>query len=191
MIHANSLGGLLFTHVSAILRLMADPDDTAPTPLPTQEQLDADAASAYRVLQIALDKYIKVASRADWSRGWDAGWKSGREHLIDDLKKGLANNAPPTPINPPPQPAAPARMLPPREARTSKDVVLDFIKDNPGKRGVEIANALGSQSPPMLERTVRTNLARLREDEKIKNVDGRWYAANATPPDNPQPTFME
>jgi len=62
--------------------------------------------------------------------------------------------------------------------RTANDLVLAHVRDYPGQRGVDIAAAFARQIP---ERTVRTALHRLKNGEKIKIVDGRWYVCETAP----------
>jgi hypothetical protein len=58
--------------------------------------------------------------------------------------------------------------------RTAADIVYTFIKDNPGKTGVEIVRGLEDSGLEIHERTVRTALFRLKRD-KIAAVENRWY----------------
>jgi hypothetical protein len=71
---------------------------------------------------------------------------------------------------------------PPPLTPTANDLVHQFIYENPGKRGIEIANSFKQAVFRLPERTVRTALHRLKTatPPKIKIVDGRWYPTEAT-----------
>jgi len=56
-------------------------------------------------------------------------------------------------------------------------LVRDMISRRPGLTGVEIVAELDETGTPVNERTVRTNLRRLKLDGEIEQRDGRWYPA--------------
>lgn len=57
-------------------------------------------------------------------------------------------------------------------------LVHDAIKEKPGMNGVEIVRHLTERGTPVVERTVRTCLRRLRLAHHVKRRDGRWYPIN-------------
>jgi hypothetical protein len=57
----------------------------------------------------------------------------------------------------------------------SINLVREIIADLPGLTGVEVVRGLEARGTPVLERTVRTCLRRLREDKIIWQRRGRWY----------------
>jgi hypothetical protein len=131
-----------------------------------------------------IDAALEYGSVTGWLQGFDRGWDAAFEYLktpMSDVKAAaIKSHQPDKPVQPP----LPLMFLGPDADKdiTAADVVYDYIRANPGKRGVEIATAMEERVPPIPERTVRTALHRLRHQaEKIKNVDGKWYAADHDP----------
>ncbi len=62
--------------------------------------------------------------------------------------------------------------------RTAAEIVYAYIKERPGKTGVEIVRGLEEIGMGIHERTVRTALFRLKQD-KIAAVQNRWYTIEA------------
>jgi len=58
-----------------------------------------------------------------------------------------------------------------KKRSANADNVFNFIRDHPGKSGVEIANGL----PDIHERTIRTILRRLRLSKAIVQKNGGWF----------------
>jgi hypothetical protein len=46
---------------------------------------------------------------------------------------------------------------------------------------VEIVQTAASLGRPLLERTVRTALYRMKRSGQVRNLGGRWFAADAAP----------
>ncbi len=155
---------------------------------PSNEELDAEIAEAYAELLEALSKYTAKVRRRGWSGGWDVGYPSGRKSVLDALDNRLTETpAPRAPV--PPVDANITRLsnLVGIAGITAADSVLNFITKFPGKRGVEIAQALSNALP---ERTVRTALHRLK-NKKIKVVNGGWYTIEAAPADSSSTSSTE
>lgn len=164
-------------------------------PFPSDEELEADIASAYAELSKAITEYASKVRRRGWSQGWDQGWdegwEAGRKSVIEHFQKGLSEK--PTPAPPPPPPPPPLRGEPPRlsllsaAGRPAAENVFNYIEKFPGRRGVQIADALSNVFP---ERTVRTALHRLK-NKKIRIVNGRWYTIEAAPADSQNTLLKE
>jgi hypothetical protein len=186
---------------------MNDDSKDAAQPKETMDELraryDREANEALGRFMEALTAYTDAIRRKAGFHGWEAGqdfgWKSAHEQLLNELKRQTT-----IPTEPQSQvlnlrsqssTAAVTSTLDnvlTSEPPTANELVLAFITDNPGKRGVEIASHFEKTVSPIPERTVRTALHRLKNltPPKIKIVDGRWYAAEAAPAD-PQLALKE
>lgn len=83
--------------------------------------------------------------------------------------------------------SAPAEAAPPKSAESDGDAprgrgrpatavmsVRDAIWTKPGMKGADLVRYLDQQGTPVLERTVRSCLRRLKNVE-VRQRDGRWY----------------
>jgi hypothetical protein len=157
------------------------------TPPEREEEAQAKFMAAQDEFRTAFMRYVDAAieygSITGWQQGFDRGWDAAFEYIktpMGDVKMtAIRNYRPERPVQPP----LPFLSLGADAELTAADLVYEFIKSNPGKRGVEIATVFEARTPPIPERTVRTALHRLRHQaEKIKNIDGKWYAADYQPP---------
>lgn len=107
-----------------------------------------------------------------FARGWDAAIKRFRELMEksgeDQVPQAAPSNAPSLFTQDYDQP---------RLSRRASDVVLDIIRTKPGIKGAEIVRASEEIGEPVLERTVRTALYRMKRGGQIRNLDGGWYAS--------------
>jgi len=104
-----------------------------------------------------------------FNAGWDAAWRRF---------SALTQTAPR------PEPTEQTVGQPPELPKAFQEselptmtVVLEIVKSKPGLRGIEIIDAAKVAGTPLKERTVRTALHRLKENESIRNLDGRWFVA--------------
>lgn len=79
-------------------------------------------------------------------------------------------------------------IKPKRAERGTMSLVLDAITKQPGLRGVELHRWLEARGTPVEERTVRTNLRRLRQDRLVMQRDKRWYPKSANLPEGEDTT---
>jgi hypothetical protein len=169
-----------------------------------RERYDRECNEAFGRLMEALTAYSDAIRRRAGFRGWEAGYdygvKSTNEHILNALKGQtiIPKESPgqvPNLLRTQSSTAAATSSLDTvltSEPPTANELVLAFITDNPGKRGMEIASHFEKTAVSIPERTVRTALHRLKNltPPKIKIVDGRWYAAEAAPAD-PQLALKE
>jgi plasmid stabilization system protein ParE len=73
-------------------------------------------------------------------------------------------------------PAVPVPIRPRGRPPKAIGLVRDAILAKSGLKGVEVVKILESQGTPVIERTVRSCLRRLRENKIIWQRKGRWYA---------------
>jgi hypothetical protein len=111
-----------------------------------------------------IAKLVEEAEREAYARGW-------REAIAT-----LQSKAPESPSSSRYKPngaANPDR----KRGRPSKavDLVREAIAAQPGLKGIDIARALEANNTPVLERTVRSCLRRLRESRVICQRKGKWY----------------
>ncbi len=89
------------------------------------------------------------------------------------------------------------RRIPPRKPeRSIVQVILDIIKDQPGKRGADIfreaVNRVEGSDFKTMDRTGRTALARLKKRGKIRIRNKRWYpVTEITETTGDVPRFVE
>jgi len=71
----------------------------------------------------------------------------------------------------------PAPIAPRGRGRPAKAIALvrDLILAQPGLKGVEVFRTLEAQGTPVIERTVRSFLRRLRDGKIIWQRKDRWY----------------
>ena len=181
--------------------------------------LKAEAETAGKALMSAIITYVEAVKKhhgfTRWREGFDQGWAASREYLREEVKKSFEKElranvgtgslgigdmghqmgggvSAHTDANMGMMTWVPAAPAPPPTMPTANELVLQFIHENPGRRGVEIAAHFHEYVFRLPERTVRTALHRLKmmRPAKIKIVDGRWYAAEAAPAD-PQLSLKE
>lgn len=151
-------------------------DESSP---PDHEALQAEAR---RAAVEAIKALEQAAFRRAFHEGFMAGWDAGQKRIREMMAEAA------------PKPAMTAELVPERAAVLplfaeeptlptvrAADAVGDIIRANPGIRGVDIVKAAASAGQPILERTVRTALYRMKRDRRIKNLGGKWYAADAAP----------
>jgi len=120
---------------------------------------------------------IKELELAAWHKGFDAGFARGWETAIHRFKTLMEKSD----VAPSHQStSAPVSLFlqdhdRPRTLRRASDVVLDIIKAHPGIKGVDIVRISVEAGEPVLERTVRTALYRMKRDGQIRNLGGGWY----------------
>lgn len=159
-----------------------------------QVQYKAEVEAAGQALMAAVIAYAEAIKNdhglAQWREGFNLGWKSSREHFrtelestfkIEDAKAGIgglvAFHAIPLPL----RTATLSTSSPPTLTPTANDLVHQFIHENPGRRGIEIADNFSKTVWRLPERTVRTALHRLKKAKKIVVVEGRWYTVESAP----------
>jgi hypothetical protein len=169
-------------------------------------RLKGEADAAGKAFMAALATYVEAVKQhhgeVRWGEGFNDGWEAAQEHyealqkkVESEMRKRVAGAAIAISATAP-MPSRPTilgqieSIVPPPVMPTAAELVEQYISENPGKRGVEIANNFEKHAFRLPERTVRTALHRLKKAEKIKIVDGRWYAAEAAPAD-PQLTLKE
>jgi hypothetical protein len=148
-------------------------DDSPPT---TDDA--TKVAEARRAILDGMNALELAMWRQGFDAGFSAGWEAATKRLRDVIEKARGDqkeNAP--------QPEVrvdfmlTARPLSPKAA----DIVLEIIQQQPGIRGVNIIRAAADIGRPLLERTTRTALYRMKREGRIRNLEGRWYAADAAP----------
>jgi hypothetical protein len=151
-------------------------DESAPSP-----DRAAELAEARRVALEGMKALEKAAWSHGFHEGFSAGWEAGRKRLQEVMEQVTAQPEPastrvsqPTSLALFPMDAAGPNIR-------AADVVLQIISSRPGIRGIEIVNATLDAGSPMLERTVRTALYRMKRDGRIRNLGGRWFTAEAAP----------
>jgi hypothetical protein len=175
---------------------MADSDK--PDPPKTADDIIADLDRKVAETRVAFTQALSehftaltnAANFKGWNEGFSKGWDAAAKYFKETMGQQLEEAR-----------AAQSRMMPDRlqdiptmqpsekqNAPTALTLVLEYIKANPGLRGVQIAQHFDKALFQLPERTVRTALHRLR-NRQIKIVDGRWYTLAAAPAD-PQPSLM-
>lgn len=110
-----------------------------------------------------FNKLAEEFAASEYRRGWNDALSAINTSVRNIGKKNNADD---------PGTIAPAMRRPRRGSDADK--VLIQITEKPGLTGVEIVSALEAAKNPVHERTVRTNLHRLR-DRFIMQKDERWY----------------
>lgn len=159
----------------------------APPPVPPVEpdeqakQLLADARAAKTVMSDALARYEDRIWQAAWDRGHQQGWQEGYQYALWMLEqaRNRAAHEPPPRAEPPAAP--PIIEEDGEESPSTQEAVLRMVTAMPGLRGVEIVEKLHLSGVQAKERTVRTALHRLKNAQKIRNKDERWFPAGMVP----------
>jgi hypothetical protein len=160
-----------------------------------EAQYAAAAEAAFSAVMDALTTYVAALKQhhgfIQWRQGFSQGWDAHRDH-IEKMAAELRDNA-----NIAGLAALSSNNLnagippsPPSLAPKANDLVHQFVQENPGLRGVEIADHFSKAVWRLPERTTRTSLRRLRIARKLKIVEGGWYASEASPAD-PQLALKE
>jgi hypothetical protein len=167
---------------------MTNNDDPHRRPLPDPPLPEDEAFGLFMKAVDEIYYTLRVVQSSARHAGFTMGVNAYREWMGEELKKFQAAST-----------AAPEKMtMVEMSARapigaailaedirqiseTAKNRVFLSIKARPGRRGVEIANEFATATPPLLERTVRTALFRLKGDGDIVAVENRWYATDAAP----------
>lgn len=148
---------------------------------PPPRDYSAEMVEARRV---ALES-IKAMEKAAWAHGFhegfNAGWDAGRKRFQEAMEQVSAQ--PELPTTRAAQPANlslfPSEPIVPNVR--AADVVFQIIADHPGIKGVDIVKATVDAGSPLLERTTRTALYRMKRDGRIRNLGGQWFTAEAAP----------
>lgn len=115
-----------------------------------------------------VDAAYEVGKSEGFTNGWNAGYDYAQQRFQELMR---LQPQPPAPAQPPPTNSTIMNERPP----TAAEIVLEIIRHEPGLRGVEIVEKTGAMSEPLLERTVRTALYRLKNASKIRSDNERWY----------------
>jgi hypothetical protein len=110
----------------------------------------------------ALDQAVTELESVVFNMGFQAGWDAALKQLTE---------ARPGPLLSPSSAIVPLVY----DYSSSREAVIRFIRENPGKRGSEIVKAL-SNGANIKENTTRTAINRLKRAQTIRNDDGKWYA---------------
>jgi ribosomal protein S7 len=70
---------------------------------------------------------------------------------------------------------APVSSRPRGRPATAINLVKTIIGESPGLKGAEIVRALGSHGTPILDRTMRSCLRRLKASGEVRQRSKRWY----------------
>lgn len=160
-------------------------NDSKDHQIPDREK---EALERYSKAQDALEKaraeYASAMMDYGWEVGWNAGFSDGWDAAVEEMTQREAELK------------AAARMARPRSAPSTApratrvpmatgvrplkaaDLVLLFITEYPGARGIDIAKHFAAGPQPIPERTIRTALHRMKKTKDIKNIGGKWYAAS-------------
>ena len=108
---------------------------------------------------------IEEAEREAYARGWR------------DAIAALQASAPPAPSGVVISLSGKVPIVDRKRGRPAKavDLVRDMISSSPGMKGADIARSLDAKGTPVLERTVRSCLRRLRQAKAITQRNGKWY----------------
>ena len=121
-------------------------------------------------LEDQIAKLIAEAERRAFKRGFYKAISVLRDALFEDFN---------TLIDSEPQGSNSAQPKPQRSGSGTMALVLEAITSQPGLKGVEVCRWLEGRGTPVPERTVRTNLRRLRQDRLVWQREKRWYPKNA------------
>lgn len=146
-----------------------------------QRDYSAEIAEARRVALEGMKAFEKAAWTHGFHQGFSAGWEAGRKRLQEVMEQATAQ---PEPASARPQQPADLALFPAEAASPglkAAEIVFRIIAEQPGIRGIDIVKTSAEVGSPLLERTTRTALYRMKRDGRIKNLEGRWYAADATP----------
>jgi hypothetical protein len=180
---------------------MSDSTNESYKSLDDQEaELKAAQDAAGKSLMQAIVAYVDAVKQhhglQQWRAGFNRGWDSSRDHFKQELKKSFEKDfdidltptishsegvAPGSLTQSGWEPMGVANFSPPPQTPTAADLVAQFVYENSGRRGVEIADNFAKTVWRLPERTVRTALHRLKLAGKIRNVDGRWYSTESAP----------
>lgn len=149
-------------------------DESSPAP-----DRAAAQAEARRAAIEAINSLEEAALRRGFDAGFLAGWEAGQKRIREMMAEAAPQAAMTAAVEAKGPPALPEGPTVPTVR--AADVVSDIIRSNPGIRGVDIVKAAEDAGHPTLERTVRTALYRMKRDGQIKNLDGKWFAADAVP----------
>jgi len=145
----------------------------------TQESSDDRSRRLFALAEVQRGNVIDALRRLDsalhdaaWDKGFSEGWEAGYRFAFERMQEAARFYPAQTP-----PPAAQAPTEPDRHGTKlpAASIVFQIIMSQPGLRGVEIVSKASDLTPPLKERTVRTALHRLKEDDKIESRDQRWY----------------
>jgi len=126
----------------------------------------------------AIRSFQNSVAEQAFRAGFKAGWDQASKAIEEALAKGNLKA---------PMPKLSGHLEVKAESTVSNkstgEMVFNVITEFPGLRGVEIVNTLSRRGTPILERTVRTVLWRLKNADRIRVVDGRWYSPDSAPSD--------
>lgn len=149
---------------------------------PPSRDYAAEQVAARNAAIDAMKAFERAAWNAGFHEGFREGWDAGRKWFQEALEKASAQPEPPVARADQNAPLALFTLQPSAGSGVrAADIVFDVIEANPGIRGVEIVNATHEVGTPVIERTVRTALYRMKREGRIKNLEGRWFTAEAAP----------
>jgi hypothetical protein len=146
-------------------------------------QLISDARAVRSHVYDSIERFQEAVWAAGYRQGrndaWPEAWNAGYDTALQAVEAAMRREqqaAPrPAPTFAPDQNQTPPGMEAGAVKPTASEVVLQIIRNNPGLLGVEIIGRAQKMHDYMKERTVRTALHRLKEDEKIANREKRWF----------------
>jgi AT hook motif len=140
-----------------------------------------------------IDSLLAEVERESYARGWHDAIAALQAKAPEIPPVEFAPEAPKNEtridsVAPPRQRGRPAKAI---------NLVRDAIFADPGLRGVDITRALTKNGTPVIDRTVRSCLRRLRDNRTVWQRKNRWYprpkerqdvdnetgGASRTPPD--------
>ena len=123
-----------------------------------------------------LANMVSALEADAYRRGFNDGVRAALK-AVKGLRPAKQPPAPSANGSKPAEPVAPTPPQPMRQLRENSDQmrVLKAIRASPGMRGVEILRSLEAARTPVHERTLRTALARLRDNHFIEQKEERWY----------------
>jgi len=117
-----------------------------------------------------IDRLLAEVDRESYARGWHDAIAALQAKAPEISQAEFA----PVPESETRADSAPPLRQRGRPAKAIK-LVQDEIFGEPGLRGVDITRALAKKGTPVIDRTVRSCLRRLRENRVIWQRKSRWY----------------
>jgi hypothetical protein len=154
------------------------PEPSTTTPSTYAQSRETLFREVYQAVHMAITAKLEGHERLLYNIGYGHGVEAAWEEATKRFSALIAEKPAPSP-----PPAVTQAQLEQSgadpEDRPSKDIVLSLIRQTPGMRGVEVVQAAEKAGTPLLERTIRTALHRLKIEELIRNEDGRWFVNEA------------
>ncbi len=151
---------------------------------PPSPSTPPDRAAIQKAARDAVIEAMREWEAASYRRGFDEGWKACNDHWLKLLSEATQKTQAGA-LTTTTEAAHVAGLDFGNEVRASpakaSDAVMSIIRDRPGLRGIEIVKAAAEVGQAIHERTVRTALHRMKRDRLIRNLEGRWFAADHDP----------